>query len=74
MDIRRYSRRIFYKLRKDEPQDIIYSLDYQKDVNEEYFHMFKEAGWNIVISLGNEMHIFQHNTGLNLFIVILNQI
>ncbi|NFQ04065.1 DUF2812 domain-containing protein [Clostridium sporogenes] len=48
----------FYKLRKDEPQDIIYSLDYQTDVNEEYFHMFKEAGWNIVISLGNEMHIF----------------
>nr|WP_307895864.1 DUF2812 domain-containing protein [Clostridium botulinum] len=53
----------FYKLRKDEPQDIIYSLDYQKDVNEEYFHMFKEAGWDIVISLGNEMHIFSAQYG-----------
>ncbi len=63
MDIRTCSRRIFYKLRKDEPQDIIYSLDYQKDVNEEYFHMFKEAGWNIVISLGNEMHIFSAQYG-----------
>lgn len=25
--------------------------------------MFKEAGWNIVISLGNEMHIFSAQYG-----------
>lgn len=54
----------FYKLKKDKPQDIIYSLDYQNEANEEYFTIFKEAGWKSVISIGNQMHIFsaQANT------------
>lgn len=53
----------FYKLRKDKPQNIIYSLDYQTDVNEEYFTMFKEAGWKLVVSIENYMHIFSAQAG-----------
>lgn len=53
----------FYKLRKDTPQDIIYSVDYQTDVNEEYFTIFKEAGWNLVVSVENQMHIFSAQAG-----------
>lgn len=53
----------FYKLRKDEPQDIIYSLDYQSDANEEYLSIFEEAGWEHVVSSGNEIHIFSAKTG-----------
>lgn len=53
----------FYKLKKDTPQDIIYSLDYQKEATEEYFHLFSEAGWKKVISIGNEIHIFSAPAG-----------
>lgn len=54
----------FYKLKKDEPKDIIYSLDYQHG-DDEYFSMFNEAGWNLVTSVGNEMHIFSAKPGTN---------
>ena len=63
----------FYKLRKDKPQNIVYNLDYQTETNEEYFTMFKEAGWKLVVSIENYMHIFQHKLELNQFIVIVNQ-
>ena len=53
----------FYKLRKDKPQDIVYSLDYQTEANEEYFTIFKEAGWKSIVSIGNEMHIFSAQAG-----------
>ena len=53
----------FYKLRKDEPQDIIYSLDYQSEADEEYFTIFKEAGWKPVVSVKNQMHIFSAQAG-----------
>ncbi|GAA0725269.1 hypothetical protein GCM10008905_20340 [Clostridium malenominatum] len=53
----------FYKLKKDKPQDIVYSLDYQMEADEEYFTLFKEAGWDLVISIGNQMHIFSAPTG-----------
>ncbi len=53
----------FYKLRKDEPQDIIYSLDYQSDANEEYLSIFEEAGWEHVVSSGNVIHIFSAKAG-----------
>ncbi len=53
----------FYKLRKDKSQDIIYNLDYQTEVNEEYFTIFKEAGWNRIVSVENYMHIFSAQAG-----------
>ena len=55
----------FYKLRKDEPQDLIYNLDYQTETNEEYFTIFKEAGWSLVLSVGNYIHIFSAQAGTN---------
>lgn len=53
----------FYKLRKAEPQNIVYSLDYQNEANEEYFAIFKEAGWTPVVSLENQMYIFSAQEG-----------
>lgn len=53
----------FYKLKKDKPQDIIYNLDYQPESNEEYFTIFKEAGWKLVVSVENYMHIFSAQAG-----------
>jgi len=53
----------FYKLKKDKPQDIVYSLDYQLEANEEYFTIFKEAGWKLVVSIENQMQIFSAQAG-----------
>lgn len=53
----------FYKLRKGTPQNIIYTLDYQENVDEEYFSIFKEAGWDLVVSIGNKMNIFSAPVG-----------
>ena len=53
----------FYKFKKDKPQEIVYSLDYQTEANEEYFTIFKEAGWKLVVSVGNQMHIFSAQDG-----------
>jgi hypothetical protein len=53
----------FYKLRKDKPQNIVYSLDYQLEADEEYFTIFKEAGWKHVLSVNNHMHIFSAQAG-----------
>lgn len=52
-----------YKLKKDAPKDINYSMDYQEETTEEYFSMFSEAGWTLVVSLGNKMHIFSAPSG-----------
>ncbi|SHI97501.1 Protein of unknown function [Clostridium amylolyticum] len=53
----------FYKLKKDKPQDIVYSLDYQIEANEEYFTIFKESGWKLVVSVENYIHIFSAQAG-----------
>lgn len=53
----------FYKLKKDEPQDVDYSLDYQCEADEEYFSLFSEAGWTRVVSIGNQMHVFSAPEG-----------
>ncbi|MPQ34225.1 DUF2812 domain-containing protein [Clostridium estertheticum] len=53
----------FYKLRKDKPQNIVYNLDYQAETNEEYFTIFKDAGWKLVVSIENCMHIFSSQAG-----------
>jgi hypothetical protein len=52
-----------YKLRKEESKDIEYSLDYQKEADDEYFAIFEAAGWSHVCSVGNEIHIFSAPTG-----------
>ncbi|MBL4935602.1 DUF2812 domain-containing protein [Clostridium sp. YIM B02515] len=52
-----------YKLKKDTPQDLVYSLDYQINADEEYFTIFKEAGWQKVVSVENQMHIFSAQAG-----------
>jgi len=50
-------------LRKGEPQNIVYSLDYQKDADEEYFSFFEVAMWTRVCSAGNEIHVFSASEG-----------
>ncbi|MDS0528498.1 DUF2812 domain-containing protein [Clostridium sp. SHJSY1] len=54
----------FYKLRKEKPKDIVYSLDYQDEATEEYFDMFLESGWTKVLSIGGKMHIFSAQEGI----------
>ncbi|HKM43162.1 MAG TPA: DUF2812 domain-containing protein [Limnochordia bacterium] len=53
----------FYRLRKGEPQNIEYSLDYQSEYDEEYFTIFQEAGWTHRATLAAEMHIFSAPEG-----------
>lgn len=57
------SRGFFYKLKKGKPQDIEYSLDYQDEATEEYFDLFSEAGWTLVVSICNKTHIFSAPVG-----------
>ena len=52
-----------YKLRKGECMNIEYSLDYQKEADDEYFFIFEEAGWSHVCSVGYEIHIFSAPKG-----------
>lgn len=53
-----------FKLRKAEPQNLIYNLDYRIDADEEYFQFFKEAGWKPILS-SDEIHIFCAPEGTN---------
>lgn len=53
----------FYKLKKDKPKDVEYSLDYQSEATEEYFSLFSAADWTHVISLDNGIHIFMAQAG-----------
>ncbi|SHE93959.1 Protein of unknown function [Seinonella peptonophila] len=48
----------FFKLKKGTPQEVQYNLDYQVNVDEEYFAFFQEAGWKHICSTGH-IHIFQ---------------
>jgi hypothetical protein len=52
-----------YKLRKGTPKELIYNLDYRKDTDEDYFHFFQAAGWTLVCSFGNEIHILSYDFG-----------
>ncbi|AXI30290.1 hypothetical protein CIB87_15095 [Priestia megaterium] len=52
-----------YILKKGEPQDLQYSLDFQENADDEYFLIFKDAGWQHVCSEGNAMHIFSAPPG-----------
>lgn len=53
----------FFKLKKAEPQSIIYNLDYQKNVDDDYFDYFASAGWTLVCSTDNSLFIFQAPEG-----------
>lgn len=53
----------FYKLRKDVPQDLIFTLDYQSNVTEDYYLILKQAGWEYVTSIEGEIHIFSALSG-----------
>ena len=53
----------FYKLRKDKSVDIDYNVDYQLEADSEYFNLFSEAGWEKVVSVDNEIHIFSAPEG-----------
>ena len=52
-----------YKLIKVKPENIKYSLDYQKKVDADYFSYFEAAGWTHVCSGGNQIHIFSAPEG-----------
>ncbi|MCZ8495037.1 DUF2812 domain-containing protein [Priestia megaterium] len=52
-----------YELKKGEPQDLIYSLDFQKHADDEYFMLFEEAGWQHVCTTGHATHIFSAPRG-----------
>ncbi|WP_154991994.1 DUF2812 domain-containing protein [Priestia megaterium] len=52
-----------YVLKKGEPQDLIYSLDFQKHADDEYFMLFEEAGWQHVCTTGHATHIFSAPRG-----------
>lgn len=45
-------------LRKAEPENIIYNVDFQEEVDDEYFQFFEEAGWNHVCSARKALHFF----------------
>ena len=52
-----------YKLRKRKPENIKYSLDYQKEVDDDYFSYFEASGWSHVCSGANQIHIFSAPEG-----------
>ncbi|MGG3891484.1 DUF2812 domain-containing protein [Metabacillus fastidiosus] len=52
-----------YKLRKIESQDIEYSVDYQKNPDDDYFTYFEAAGWSHICSTGDGIHIFSAPSG-----------
>lgn len=48
---------LLFKLKKAEPQEIEYSLDYQDNVDQEYYSLFETSGWSHVLTFEN-MHFF----------------
>jgi hypothetical protein len=52
-----------YQLKKGEPKNIKFSLDYQKEADDDYFAYFEAAGWTLVCSTANEIHIFSAPEG-----------
>ncbi|MGY0694704.1 DUF2812 domain-containing protein [Virgibacillus sp. FSP13] len=54
-----------YELEKDDPEDVIFSIDYrflEPEEDDEYFEMFNSAGWTHVCS-GYTFHIFKAEKG-----------
>lgn len=53
-----------FKLKKGEPQNLIYSMDCNdpKESDKEYFELFEKSGWTHVCSL-EELHFFSAKEG-----------
>ncbi|SDX41142.1 DUF2812 domain-containing protein [Salimicrobium album] len=47
-----------YKLKKNDPAERIYAIDYCNKPDEEYFTYFREGGWKHVASQSNYIHLF----------------
>ncbi|PBB06553.1 DUF2812 domain-containing protein [Salimicrobium humidisoli] len=47
-----------YKLKKSEPAEKIYAIDYCNKPDEEYFSYFREGGWEYVASQSDYIHLF----------------
>ena len=58
--------KLSYKLRKDEPEEIEYSIDYNenKDDFDEYLSLFESSNWNYVCSYEG-WHFFKAPKGTN---------
>lgn len=52
-----------FRLRRGQPQNLVYSVDYQVNVDEEYDLIFEDAGWSRVCSAGGNIHIFRATAG-----------
>lgn len=48
-----------FRLRRGQPQNLVYSVDYQVNVDEDYDLIFEDAGWTRVCSAGGNIHIFR---------------
>lgn len=53
----------FYKLRKDVPQDLTFTIDYQSNITEDYYLILEQAGWKLVTTIQGEIHIFSAPSG-----------
>lgn len=52
-----------YRFKKGEPQNLDFAVDYQKEVDEEYFQLFESAGWKHELSLSDDIHLFSAPEG-----------
>ncbi|WP_227396142.1 DUF2812 domain-containing protein [Jeotgalibacillus aurantiacus] len=53
-----------YILKKGEPQELQFAIDYRSNPDEEYFELFREAGWTHVGSQANYIHLFTAQPGV----------
>src|SRR5699024_5540889 len=53
----------FYRLKKDKPENLIYTIDYQPNYDEDYCKIFQDAGWTNITTLGKHIHIFSAMEG-----------
>jgi hypothetical protein len=53
-----------FKLKKTEPQEIQYAMDYRKGADSDYFAFFEEAGWRHEGSFGEYIHLFSAPIGM----------
>ncbi|MFT5872592.1 MAG: hypothetical protein ACI8WT_001523 [Clostridium sp.] len=49
-----------YRLVKEQPKEIVYSMDYKKlgENSDEYFELFQNSGWKHMCSYGDYYHFF----------------
>ena len=51
-----------YHMRYQEPQNLIFALDYRDNADEEYFDIMKKSGWTLVDSI-DYIHLFKAPEG-----------